>query len=256
MIPEPLEGTMRRIIVVAALLALVTAACQIETNLTADIKADGSGTITVELGYDQEAASFIEQASGSQDPLAGQPITNLPNAQVRQEDRGNMHFYIVSSEVDNVATALNDLAQQEQGSAMQNLQVTVAPDSITVTGNAGGQDALSGGGEGIPVDQISQYVRANVKITLPGKILQNNADSRDGNTLTWALPLTGAGIDIQASSNPSLAAGGGGFPLWAIIVIAAAVVLGGAALIAKGRRGRGAAVPPPPPPPEPETPTV
>jgi hypothetical protein len=232
---------MRRIIVVAALLALVTAACQIETNLVADIEADGSGTIAVELGYDQEAASFIEQASGTGGLTAEQLSTNLPDAQVREEDRGNLHFYIASAQVDDIAAAL---------------QVTVAPDSITVIGNAGGAEALGADTGGIPVDQISQYVRANIEITLPGKILANNADSRDGNTLIWSLPLTGGAVDIEASSNPSLPAGGGGFPIWAIIVIAAAVVLVGAVLVVRGRRGRGAAVPPPPPPPELEEPAV
>ena len=41
---------MRRLIVIAAVLALVTAACKLETNFGAVINADGSGTIIGEIG--------------------------------------------------------------------------------------------------------------------------------------------------------------------------------------------------------------
>jgi hypothetical protein len=84
---------MRRLIILAALVALVTTACKIETNFGAVINADGSGTLIVEMGMDEEAQSFFLQ-DGS-DPFDDQDMSDFPDARQRQERRGDMDFWIV-----------------------------------------------------------------------------------------------------------------------------------------------------------------
>ena len=96
------------------------------------------------------------------------------------------------------------------------------------------------GAEGrLSPEQLAESVGANLRLTLPGRILETDATSQAGNTPTWALPITGGEVQISAVSDPTQSEGGG-FPLWVIIVIAAAVVAGIGFIVAhrpQARRG-------------------
>jgi len=244
---------MRRLLPLVAVVALLAAACRIESNVGAEINADGSGIISAEIGYDEEAAGFIEQFGEGEDPFAENPLAAFPGAQMREEDRGGMHYRIYSAEVADIEAALRQAMAGESSGFIEDFDLTIGPNRIEVTGRGGAGSAL-GETEGfLSAEQLAESLSLNLRLTLPGKILEHNADDKDGNTLTWAIPFTGT-LDIRAVSDPTQSEGGG-FPMWAIIVIAAVVVAGIAALALLGRRrGSAAAVPPPPPPPPPELP--
>jgi hypothetical protein len=227
---------MRRLIVVAALLALVTAACKIETNIGAVVNADGSGKIVAELGMDQEAQGFFLQEG--QDPFEGQSLSGVPGATTRQETRGDMTFYIIEADVADVA-ALEDQMVAGSDSMLSSFSVTVTPDKVTVDATA---DATSLGSqaEGFDPSVFEQSFSASVKITMPGKILTHNADSVEGNTLIWKIPVLGGTLNVHAESDPKgTPSGGGGFPLWLIIVIAVVVVAAIAWFVMNQRKGAG-----------------
>lgn len=239
---------MRRLLPLVALLALLTAACRIESNIGAEINADGSGMISAEIGYDEEAAGFIEQFAGEEDPFGDNPLAGFPNAQITEEDRGGMHYRIYSAEVEDIEAALQQAMAADSGGFIEEFTLTVGPNRVEVTGR-GSAGAATEGAEGfLPADQLAESLAINLRLTLPGKILENNADSQDGNTLTWAIPITGEALEIRAVSDPSQSEGGG-FPMWVIIVIAAVVIAGIAAIGLLGRKRSRAAIPPPPPPP-------
>ena len=244
---------MRRLLPLVALLALLTAACRIESNIGAQINADGSGVISAEIGYDEEAAGFIAQFSEGEDPFADNPLAGYPNAETREEDRGGMHYRIYTADVDDIEAAISEQMAAEGSGFIEGFTLTIEPSRVEVTGRGGAGAALEGAEDYLPADQLAESVSINLRLTLPGKILEHNADAKDGNTLTWAIPLTGT-LDIHAVSDPTQSDGGGGFPMWAIIVIAAVVVAGIATLALLGRKRPGAAVPPPPPPAPPELP--
>lgn len=245
---------MRRLLPLVVLLALLAAACRIESNIGAEINADGTGAISAEIGYDEEAAGFIEQFAEGEDPFADNPLANFPNVQISEEDRGGMHYRIYSAEVDNVESAIQQAMTAGQNGFIEQFDLTIGPNRVEVNGR-GSAGAATEGAEGfLPADQLAESLAINLRLTLPGKILEHNADSKDGNTLTWSVPITGAALEIRAVSDPSQREGGG-FPMWVIIVIAAVVVAGIAAIALLGRkRGRAAIPPPPPPPPAPELP--
>jgi hypothetical protein len=252
------RGTMRRLLPLVALLALLTAACRIEMNVAADIKEDGSGVISAEIGYDEEAAALIEQFGAGEDLFAENPLMNLPNVEVSEEDRDGMHYRIYSTEVADIEAAITEQMAGEGSGLIEQFAVTIEPHRIEVTGRGSAGAAMQGaeGFEGLlDPAQLAESLAVNLRLTLPGKILEHNADSRDGNTLTWSVPFTGEALEIRAVSDPSQSSGGG-FPLWAVIVIAAVVVAGIAAIALVGRRRsrRATAPPPPPPPPGPELP--
>lgn len=237
---------MRRLIPLLMLLALISTACRIESNLIADINADGSGVIGAEIGYDEEAASFIEQFTQGEDPFADSPMAAMPGAQSREEDRGGMHFLISTVEVEDIAAAIEQSAAADPNSLVQEFSVTVTANRVEVTGRGSLAGAMAGAEGMLSPDQLAESVSANIRLTLPGAILESNATSQDGNTLTWALPIAGGDVEISAVSDPTRSPGGG-FPLWAIIVIAAAAVAAIGAVVLYSRRRGGAATPPAPP---------
>jgi hypothetical protein len=244
---------MRRLLPLVAVVALLAAACRIESNVGAEINADGSGIISAEIGYDEEAAGFIEEFGEGEDPFAENPLAAFPGAQMREEDRGGMHYRIYSAEVADIEAALRQAMAGESSGFIEDFDLTIGPNRIEVTGRGGAGSAL-GETEGfLSAEQLAESLSLNLRLTLPGKILEHNADSQDGNTLTWSIPFTGEALEIRAVSDPTQSEGGG-FPLWAIIVIAAVVVAGIGAIALVGRRRSRAAAAPPPPPPAPDLP--
>jgi len=236
---------MRRLLPLLLLLALLATACRIESNLTAVINADGSGVIGAEVGYDEEARSLIEQFSEGEDPFGDSPLTGFPNAQSREEDRGGMHYMVSTAEVEDIAAALDEAIAADPDGLIQEFNISIAADRVEVTGRGSLAGALEGAEGMLSPEQLAESVGANLRLTLPGKILESNATSQDGNTLTWALPITGGEIEISAVSDPTQSEGGG-FPLWVILVIAAAVVAGIGFIVLVGRKRGGAAAPPAP----------
>ncbi len=237
---------MRRLIVVAALLALVASACKIETNYGAVIHEDGTATLVQEIGMDQEAQTNL-MPEGT-DPFEGQPLAELPGARTRTETRGDMTFWIIEADL-----TLDELKAQLLNSGQEGLltafDVQVTDTKVTVTGTGDTSNSLATESEGFDPAMFASALSANFKLTLPGRIGTNNADSVSGNTLTWSIPVTGGVVDIQAESTLG-AAGGGGFPWW-IIIVAGVLLLGIVGwFVMRGRKPAMAADTPPPPPAE------
>jgi hypothetical protein len=224
---------MRRLIVLAALLALVATACKLETNFGAVINADGSGTIIGEIGLDDEAAELFLQG---EDPFEGNELSTLEGARTREEKRGDVTYYIVEVDVDDIAVAEQELIDNDN-SLLNNLDITVTDTVVTVTGSASAEETLGGEAEGFDPEVFEESISASVYFTMPGSITSHNADRQDGNTLYWDIPVLGGTLDIQAESDPrgTPASGGSdGFPVWAYGLIAA-LILGAGWYFMKGR---------------------
>ena len=206
---------MRRLITLAALVALVTTACKIETNFGAVINADGSGTLIVEIGMDEEAQSFFLQDGN--DPFDDQDMSDFPDARQREERRGDMDFWIVEADVDDIAAETGNVLALDN-SLLETFSVTITDTLVTVSGTASGEDFGDAGGEFDPA-VMEDSISANVKITMPGAIASHNATSQNGNELTWKIPLFGGPLQINAESDPrgTPASAGGGLSMWLII---------------------------------------
>lgn len=252
---------MRRFMALAALVALVTAACKIETNFGAVINADGSGTIIAEVGMDDEAQSFFME--DIDDPFEDIDLADLPGARTRQERRGDMDFWIVEADVADITAAQSELVGAAD-SLLETFTITITDELVTVTGTASADDAFGDADEMFDPQVFEDSISANLKITMPGRITSHNATSQDGNTLIWAIPvLSGEPLTVEAQSDPhgtpASGSGGGGIPLWVIVLIVAVIAL--AALYALNQRKKGGAPQPataaptegteaPPPPPD------
>lgn len=217
---------MRRLIVLASLLAMVATACKIETNFGVVINEDGSGRIVAEIGMDDEAQQFFMQ--GTDDPFEDNDLSEVPGAVQRTERRGDLTFWIIEVPVEDV-TAIEDDVTTAENSLLTGFDVVVTDTLVSVRATATAEEAMGDDTEDFDPSMLEDSISFNVRITLPGKILEHNADRREGNTLIWAVPLFGGTLDVQAQSDPSQPAdggGGGGIPMWVWIAIAAVVVAG------------------------------
>src|SRR3972149_3304499 len=242
---------MRRLIVMASLLALVATACKIETNIGAVINANGSGTIVTEIGMDEEAKGFFLPEAGA-DPFEGNALADCEGARTREEQRGDLTFYIIECDVADITEFENTLTSTEN-TMLTSFDITVTDTLVSVSGTASAEDALGSEVEGFDPALLEESISAHLKITLPGRILNHNADSQSGNTLTWDIPILGGTLDVEASSDPSgtpAGGGGGGFPTWLIAVIVV-VVLGGGDYLWTQNKKKGTPAPADTPPPAP-----
>lgn len=217
---------MRRVMAIVALVALVTAACKIETNFGAVINADGSGTISFEIGMDDEAQQWFLEGD---DPFEDQDFGDLPGARLTTERRGDMDFWILEADVDDITDFQDEFVGGD--SLLDSFSITFTDDRVVVRGTASAEDAFGdeGGDDMLDPQMFEDAISANVRITMPGAIVSHNATSQEGNTLIWRVPvLGGEALDIQAESDPtgSPAGSGGGIPMWVIIALAAVAALG------------------------------
>jgi hypothetical protein len=216
---------MRRLIALAAMVALVTAACKIETNFGAVIRADGSGTIIFEVGMDDEAQGFFMQDTDN--PFEDQDLADLPDARQRTERRGDMTFWILEADVEDIRSFQDDIVGDESA-MLDSFTITITDDLVTVSGTASADDTFGGGDAGFDPQMLEDSISANIKITMPGSITSHNADSRNGNELTWRVPVTGGSLNIQAESDPTgtpASGGGGGIPIWVFVALAVVAAL-------------------------------
>ena len=223
---------MRRLLVLIMALALITAACKIETNVAATLNADGTGVVAFEIGVDDEARDFLLQSGD--DPFLDTPA----GATNTTEERGDMTYYVSTVEFSSAAE-LTELMTVQDDSAFSAFSATFAETRVRVEGSItdmGGGLGGEGELEGVDPSLIEESMSANIRITMPGKVTETNADSTDGSTLTWSVPLFGGSLDIVAESDPTKSAGGGGFPVWLIIVIVVVVAAAAAFFILNRRR--------------------
>ncbi len=227
---------MRRTLLLAAAVVLLTTACRAEANFLLNVNDDGSGTVTAEVGVDDELLELINQFGGGTEDL----FDLVPEGQdVETRREGDMTFYSATQAFTDTA----DLQQQagvfadadvvfseldlvvEDGGARLTAKIE-APDSA---------DTLEGLGAGGLQDVGEDIFSSSLVVDLPGTLEDSNADEvlSDGR-LKWDIPLLGGTVDIQATTS----GGGGGAPIGLIVAIIAAVLVIGGAIFWSQRRRR------------------
>jgi hypothetical protein len=232
---------MRRILVLAALLALVTTACKLEFNLAADLGPDATGTVTIEVGFDDEAAGFFLSDT---DPFEDAP----PGAETSIEERGELTFYLITQSFVNEDELVTLMTGEE--APFETFDATFADDLVTVTGTVGGTGGFFEEGDltEFTPDQLAESLSAEVRITMPGRVLEHDADTIEGNTLTWEIDLLGSPLTVSARSDPAGVPdeGDGGIPAWVVAPVAICIVAGVGYFMYRRSRGRPVFEPEPP----------
>jgi type II secretory pathway pseudopilin PulG len=191
---------MRKYVLIFAMLAIVLTACRIESNVNIDIAEDGSATVLVEVGFDDEFRQLLTgQTGGSEEDFVNE-ILSFGDTSLVQRSEGDMTYYGAAQEIADLSQGLPAEAANEMFTSFDytfdqdGASLTARIESIDA-GDFGGGD-LGGLAEGLTGDIFS----ANLIVQMPGTVTSHNADEvRDG-ALVWKIPLSGS-LDVQAESS-------------------------------------------------------
>ncbi len=231
---------MRKPLLLAAALALLTTACRAEVNFILDVADDGSGELIVEFGIDDELFEQLAAVNFDIDDLSSNFLPEDRTIDERRE--GDMNFY-ATAEPFAGPDALLDQASllEESGAVVRELD-------LEVDGAAGSLDmlvdipslveslaGLGAGGLGLFGDAAEDAFMSSIVVALPGDVKEHNADEvlPDGR-LRWNVPLLEGGtVDVHVVTE----AAGSGSSLGLIVgIVALVIVLGGGIWLANRRR--------------------
>lgn len=222
---------MRKYLFVFMFAALVLAACRAESNIVINIEEDGSATISAEIGFDQEMMDLVAQGGDPEELLTQDLPPEAEGFEPYSRVDGDMNYYGFSGSVDD----LENNAFLELGDfASDFAEFSYTTDGGQSTLEASIVSADIGGGLGDlpidPTDITGDIFSANLIVSMPGTVIEHNADEvlTDG-SLVWGIPLTGA-IDVYAVSETS--SGSASWIWWVIIgVLVIGIIAGIAAVI-------------------------
>lgn len=181
---------------------LLLSACKV--NFITDIKSDGSGNYTQEIGFQGDEATVGGLSATDEDFCAKEAKDLPPNTITRKETRSENETWCM---YETPFTSIDDLKTIYGTTDTHINEISLVDGKLTydisldLSGNTGSSDA-----------PITAEIYWN--LTLPGRIVENNAAEQNGNTLKWKL-VPGMVNSIRAVSEP----GGlwGGDVLWYVL---------------------------------------
>jgi hypothetical protein len=195
---KPMKTRKSQFLIVALFIAtaLLLSACKV--NLITDIKSDGSGAYTQELGFTKDEASMAGLSSES----SGKEFCTSANSQsggselppgtvVSQEERGDGEIWCIFK---TPFTSLDDLRKVYATSDLQINQLSLVDGKVVYD---------------VSIDMSGEGANANIPmgnlywiVNMPGSITDHNATEVKGNTLKWKLTM-GQKNNMRAESNAS-----------------------------------------------------
>ena len=228
-------------------LAVLLSSCTIRFDVNTTIRGDGSGTLALEVGFDEEFRRFAEDNGGSTLEFTGDLEDVPPGWSAVEFSWDGFEGMRISVEFDSIADLDARLAEFAETSGDSAPLTLVETSGLTRNGHGydfqteisnleEGLTAVAGGdgGDGdFTFDGLGDVFKIRYILTLPGEITSDNADSISGNTLTWNIGISDDGRVLTASSS----GGGGSFPILAIVAVIAALIVA-FVLIQAGKRRR------------------
>ena len=233
---------MKRLSLVLALLSIILVGCRAEVRLLVEVTEQGSGTLTSEVGVDEQLRALIDQLAGDSGAIIERLNLGLEGTgETRIE--GDLTVYATEVPFDDaenipIAAAGNftsfSLELSEEGSALE------------ATLDLAGEVDLSQ----FPIDletMDADTLEARVHVSLPGDPADHNADEllADG-TFVWDIPLDRELYMFANTLYPT-----SGFPWWLVglLTLSAGLALGVWLAALRREKKTGAARRPAPEPP-------
>lgn len=248
---------MKRFAILLTTLTVLLAGCRAEVRLLVDVTEEGTGSITAEVGIDDQLRNLIDRLAGDSESLISELDLGLDGeAETRIE--GDLTIYATEVEFDDVAGV-----PESSAGNFTTFTVDLTDDgtSLEATLDVAGELDVSQ----FPLDPNEigpENLQARVLVSLPGEPADHNADELlDDGRFSWRIPLDGELYMFASTVYPK-----SGFPWWLVglLALTAALALGvWLAAVRRDKRSdasrRPAPEPPPPtpqesPPSEPESP--
>jgi hypothetical protein len=227
---------MRKYLFVFMLAALVLTACKAESNIIIDIEEDGSATVSAEIGFDEEMLGLLSQTGDDPADLFTEELPpEAEGFEAYSRTDGDMTYYGFSGEIDDLES--NTFLDLGQEFAADFAEFSYTTDDDTATLSASIASADIGGGLGDlpidPTDITGDIFSANLIVSMPGAVVEHNADEvRGDGSLVWNIPLVGS-IDVFAES--STASGTSAWVWWVLIGVLAIGIIAGIAAVMLSR---------------------
>lgn len=200
-----------------ALVALAVSACQVRVGTDVTVVEDGSGRMSVTIALDEELAGSL--ATDDFDPFAG--LEDLPDGwSFERNDTEEGLMATVSADFEDPAGLATRVSQLGDGVddadplLFEDVELAVAADgSASFRGRAGFRPPSSTGLEGVGVafdgddlqamlaERGDEVMRVDLRVSMPGPVVDSDADEVDGRTATWNLPVTEL-AEVRAASDP------------------------------------------------------
>jgi hypothetical protein len=205
----------------AALLVFVLAGCTLEYDTK--IQPDQSGTVSLAIGLTADEVKYMTSQSSSDTSgicaeMWKNSSTKLPaNTVTRQEQKGDETWCYTDVKVANLAELRSYYG--DQNVTVNRLEVVNNTFFYDVSTDMTSDKTSTG----------SFPLTVTWKVSMPGPVKSNNADSASGNTLTWDLTSATGVVDMKAESSLSSSSsvwwvvGGLIFLCLVLLVIAAGV---------------------------------
>lgn len=244
---DPVTSTCPRawLALLVGVLAVLLAGCQVSVAGDVTVSEDGSGRLQLLVAVDEELSASL--AEDDIDPFAG--LEELPDGW--QVERDGERAVTVSADFAS-PEGLAQRVQQLQGGldgedpmVLDHLDLTVEDDGAArLEGWAGFRPPSSTGlrGAGVSFDgddlralleeRGDEVLRVDLRVAMPGRVVDSNADEVDGSLATWHLPVTELAQVRVASEPPSL------LQQWLPVAVGALVGLAVGVLVVRLVRSR------------------
>lgn len=233
------------------LLTLALSACTIRLDLGVTVNEDETGSFAMFMGFDEEFQQLAEQGGG-EDLNFTEGLEDVSEGWTSEEaTEDGFEGIRISTDFDSIADLESKLSELGEGADAGvsgdflsgfglvhdgdefrfSVDVTGLDDELAGAMGEGSDDDLLGGMD--PTTLFEDLFEIRFRLTLPGEVKSHNADSIDGNTLTWNVSFSDEGGSYEAVSDVG---GGSSVLLFAGIAAAGLVVIGVGATAMRRRK--------------------
>lgn len=228
------------------LIALLASACQVRLATDIAVGQDGSGTFEFAVSIDEELAQDLRDAGV--EPLEGLENVRGSTWEVVREEPSDGGVGVRMrarfdgpEELNTLADDLHAELDQDDLRVHDGLRLERREDgSVALSGRVGLRLPAAPGAEGAGVafdaedlqrlleERGEEFVRYDVRVTLPAEPVEHDADEVDGHSLIWQAPVVQTVDEMREISAVSAAPG------LSVVLIAAAVAMVAAVVAALG----------------------
>jgi hypothetical protein len=208
--------TFLRRLLILCFCTLLLAACEVRSYLDIDMSDSSNGTVSVQVGFDDQFREAMEEFGGGTD-LVGELEADAPGEgwEVERFEDGDIEGIVMTKEFSSIEE-LEELLEEGRLSGPQ--EGLVGAVSFTDTGDTIRFEAEVPEGsdfEGIdPAEMEGLFTYdARIRVTFPGEVIEHNGELEE-NTVTWSFddPTSMAGAALFAEARK-----GSGSPVVAIV---------------------------------------
>ena len=217
----------RRLIVLTSCVLLL-AACEVRSYLDIDMSELSDGTVSVQLGFDQQFRDAMEEFGGGTD-LLGELESDAPGEgwEVERFEDGEIEGVTLNKQFSSLEELQTIVEEGRVSGPQEGLvgAVTFTDSGDTIRFEA---DVPEGGDfEGFDPEQVEGLLTydARIRVTFPGEVIDHNGELED-KTVTWSFddPAAMSGAELFAEANKATSSG-------VVIIIGLVLGLGVVALV-------------------------